>query len=119
MRCFRIRLVSIFIALFVALSLPAFADYPDKPIRLRTRNCADYVTGIGYASDCPTLVRAIRPQGFLHKDGFIAVTELIAFVATGQLKRYSYEIFSHIISDARIAGIRRMHRTHGTTRQHW
>ena len=54
MRCFRIQLVSKFIALFAALSLPAFADYPDKPIRLIVPSAA------GGAPD--VLMRALAQQ---------------------------------------------------------
>ena len=54
MHRFRIQLVSKFIALFAALSLPAFADYPDKPIRLIVPSAA------GGAPD--VLMRALAQQ---------------------------------------------------------
>jgi tripartite-type tricarboxylate transporter receptor subunit TctC len=52
-RC-RIRLASLFIGLFAALSLPALADYPDKPIRLIVPSAA------GGAPD--VLMRALAQQ---------------------------------------------------------
>jgi tripartite-type tricarboxylate transporter receptor subunit TctC len=51
---YRIRLVSMLLMLFAALSLPAFANYPDKPIRLIVPSAA------GGAPD--VLMRALAQQ---------------------------------------------------------
>lgn len=92
MHRFRIQLVSKFIALFAALSLPALADYPDKPIRLIVPSAA------GGAPD--VLMRALAQQMSLqmgvpfiidNKPGgsyVIGTTELVRSPADGYTLAY-------------------------------